>query len=153
MAKVHPPAIHRVLLLPLGRLPVPVHSQALALACNAVFRTQLACGDFDFLQNTSFALDVRDMRLGACIRLQGKRFKAASYSDASVTISGNLNEFLLLLTRREDPDTLFFNRRLYLQGDTELGLYIKNFLDAQEPPVALERVLAMLGDYLFGKRT
>jgi predicted lipid carrier protein YhbT len=40
---------------------------------------------------------------------------------------------LLLATRREDPDTLFFNRRLRLSGNTELGLYVKNFLDSLEP--------------------
>ena len=32
--------------------------------------------------------------------------------------------------RREDPDTLFFTRRLVLEGDTALGLEIKNALDA-----------------------
>jgi predicted lipid carrier protein YhbT len=37
-----------------------------------------------------------------------------------------------LATRREDPDTLFFNRRLRLGGSTELGLYAKNFLDSLE---------------------
>jgi predicted lipid carrier protein YhbT len=29
---------------------------------------------------------------------------------------------------------LFFHRRLRLRGDTELGLYVKNFLDALELP-------------------
>jgi predicted lipid carrier protein YhbT len=31
--------------------------------------------------------------------------------------------------REEDPDTLFFCRRLILEGDTELGLLFKNTLD------------------------
>jgi predicted lipid carrier protein YhbT len=35
-----------------------------------------------------------------------------------------------LALRREDPDTLFFSRRLVLEGDTELGLVVKNALDA-----------------------
>ncbi|MEW8013567.1 MAG: SCP2 sterol-binding domain-containing protein [Candidatus Sedimenticola endophacoides] len=47
-------------------------------------------------------------------------------------MDGTLYDFLLLATRREDADTLFFNRRLRLGGDTELGLYVKNFLDALE---------------------
>ncbi|HHO69282.1 MAG TPA: hypothetical protein ENK12_09640, partial [Gammaproteobacteria bacterium] len=34
------------------------------------------------------------------------------------------------VTRSEDPDTLFFHRRLILEGETETGLYIKNLLDA-----------------------
>jgi predicted lipid carrier protein YhbT len=31
--------------------------------------------------------------------------------------------------REEDPDTLFFARRLTIEGDTELGLVAKNLLD------------------------
>jgi predicted lipid carrier protein YhbT len=37
--------------------------------------------------------------------------------------------------REEDPDTLFFSRRLIMEGDTELGLVVKNTLDALELPV------------------
>jgi predicted lipid carrier protein YhbT len=40
---------------------------------------------------------------------------------------------LLLATRKEDADTLFFRRQLKTSGDTELGLYVKNFLDGLEP--------------------
>ena len=32
-------------------------------------------------------------------------------------------------------DTLFFSRRLSMEGDTELGLIVKNTLDALEFPV------------------
>jgi predicted lipid carrier protein YhbT len=49
-----------------------------------------------------------------------------------VCIQGELADFLLLATRGEDPDTLFFARRLSLEGDTETGLYVKNLLDALE---------------------
>ena len=38
----------------------------------------------------------------------------------------------MLATRAEDPDTLFFNRRLSIEGDTETALTIKNLLDALE---------------------
>ena len=37
---------------------------------------------------------------------------------------------LALALRREDPDTLFFKRRLVMTGDTDLGLVVKNALDA-----------------------
>lgn len=36
----------------------------------------------------------------------------------------------MLARREEDPDTLFFSRRLTLEGDTELGLLVENTLDA-----------------------
>ncbi len=42
------------------------------------------------------------------------------------------HDFILLATRREDPDTLFFNRRLVVEDDTVLGLVAKNTLDSIE---------------------
>ena len=43
-----------------------------------------------------------------------------------------LYDLLLLISQREDADTLFFQRRLRMEGDTELGLEIKNFLDGMD---------------------
>lgn len=33
---------------------------------------------------------------------------------------------------KKDPDTLFFSRRLVMAGDTELGLVLKNTIDAMD---------------------
>jgi predicted lipid carrier protein YhbT len=49
-----------------------------------------------------------------------------------VRIRGSFDDFWLMATRAEDPDTLFFNRRLAIEGDTETGLTLKNLLDALE---------------------
>lgn len=54
---------------------------------------------------------------------------------ADVTLSATAHDFLLLAQRQQDPDTLFFSRRLSMEGDTELGLVVKNALDAIELPV------------------
>ena len=51
-----------------------------------------------------------------------------------LTISASAHDFLMLALRKEDPDTLFFSRRLCMEGDTELGLLLKNTLDAMELP-------------------
>lgn len=37
--------------------------------------------------------------------------------------------------RQEDPDPLFFSHRLSMEGDTALGLLVKNTIDAIELPV------------------
>ena len=55
-------------------------------------------------------------------------------SEPDITITATLSVFLRLLAREEDPDTLFFNRELSVEGDTELGLMVKNMLDAVELP-------------------
>jgi len=48
--------------------------------------------------------------------------------------TARLSAFLQIVSRQEDPDTLFFNRSLSIEGDTELGLRVKNMLDAIEWP-------------------
>jgi O2-independent ubiquinone biosynthesis accessory factor UbiT len=53
------------------------------------------------------------------------------FGKADVTIRANSPaDYLALALRQEDPDTLFFTRRLVLEGDTALGLEIKNALDS-----------------------
>lgn len=57
---------------------------------------------------------------------------APAHAEPHVTLRGRLADFARLATRTEDPDTLFFQRRLSLEGETETGLAIKNALDALE---------------------
>lgn len=47
-----------------------------------------------------------------------------------VTFTAPLAVYLALIAQEEDSDTLFFQRRLRVSGDTALGLLIKNTLDA-----------------------
>ena len=49
-----------------------------------------------------------------------------------VRIRGVFADFWSMATRTEDPDTLFFQRRIAIEGDTETGLALKNLLDALE---------------------
>ncbi|MBD2821409.1 SCP2 sterol-binding domain-containing protein [Xenorhabdus sp. 42] len=54
------------------------------------------------------------------------------YASEDVSLSGDLNDFVLIAARREDPDTLFFQHRLHIEGNTELGLHVKNLMDSIE---------------------
>ena len=63
---------------------------------------------------------------------RGRVRAAPELPSTDVTISGNLQGFLQLLAGREDPDTLFFQRKLNMEGDTATGVHIKNMLDALE---------------------
>lgn len=71
-------------------------------------------------------------------------FKKTGRSD--VTIRGDLKSFILLASQREDPDTLFFQRDLVIEGDTDLGLHLKNLLDAFDWE-------GLAPEYLFAVRT
>jgi len=60
----------------------------------------------------------------------GKLRPADAHCEPDVTIRGSLADLRRLATRREDADTLFFERRLSLEGETQTGLLVKNMLDA-----------------------
>lgn len=62
--------------------------------------------------------------------------------EPELAISASAYDFLMLALRKEDPDTLFFSRRLCMEGDTELGLLVKNTLDALELPLFDPRSLS-----------
>ena len=49
-------------------------------------------------------------------------------------LAANGVDFLRMMLCEEDPDTLFFKRKLQIEGDTELGLITKNLLDSVDWP-------------------
>lgn len=105
----------------------------MAKVLNRLFAPELADGELDFLEGQVMLIRVSDARINIRLTLESGRLKAVSNSrPEDLSIEGAVYDFLLLATRREDPDTLFFNRRLRLGGSTELGLYVKNFLDSLE---------------------
>ena len=87
------------------------------------------------LRGKLIAIHVNDARVTYCFTL-GRNGMVASrrIREPELTIIASACDFLLLALRREDPDTLFFSRRLRMEGDTELGLLVKNTLDALELP-------------------
>lgn len=119
---------------PLSWVPQPVKANAITSTLNAVFATPLQAGELGFLAERVMNIIVSDAALRFSIRLDEDRLRAGSeVSEADLTIEGTVYTFLLLATRKEDADTLFFRRQLKTSGDTELGLYVKNFLDGLEP--------------------
>lgn len=120
--------------LPLARhIPFALQRLALEQSLNRVFAAPLAEGAFDMLSGCWLRLQVRDLNLAWYLTLGERGLQVAEQAMAQVSISGNWGDFLLLASRKEDPDTLFFRRRLVIEGDTELGLAIKNLLDSLDP--------------------
>ena len=122
-------------LLPYGRhVPFAVQCRVIELAAARLFAAPLAEGAFDLLQERWLRLEVSDLGLAWCLSCQGTQLRVAQREAVDVCIRGTWRDFLLLASRQEDPDTLFFNRELSIEGDTELGLIVKNMLDAVEWP-------------------
>ena len=120
----------------LSRLPVHPGSFLLVTALNQVLAKQLPADVRQYLLGKKLRIHVTDARLTFDFTCTGVRFVASRRQDVTdLTISANAQDFLRLAQRQEDPDTLFFNRRLSMEGDTELGLVVKNAIDALELPV------------------
>ncbi len=130
--KTHP-IFPAPLSLPLKILPSFVHNKALVTTLNKIFSTELKEGELDFLQDKIIHIKIEDAGIEYRFSLHNNKLVTADKNSvADLTLQGTIYNYLLLASRQEDTDTLFFSRRLRMQGDTELGLYVKNFLDGMD---------------------
>lgn len=143
-------------LLPLGRhLPFALQRQALELGLRRALRRPLADGAFALLEGRWLRLEIADLGLAWCVSHGPRGLVIAREAPVDVCIRGNWCEFLLLASRQEDPDTLFFRRRLVIEGDTELGLAVKNLIDSLDPddlPPLLWRGIRLCGAELAARQ-
>ncbi|MDH5392285.1 MAG: SCP2 sterol-binding domain-containing protein [Gammaproteobacteria bacterium] len=130
---LHSPRLPGFLATPLRLIPARLYCQLMPVFLNKLLSQQINEGDLDFLENRLLNIKVSDM--GICLMMsfsQGRIINAANSTiknKADASIQASLYDFLILAARQQDPDTLVFQRRLIMQGETELGLELKNFLD------------------------
>jgi len=117
---------------------IPNHAPCFVLEqiLNKVFVIELKEDEFDFLTNKWLELKVSDLESSWFIshqNIQGQsRLIVKPHGNSDVVFKGDFNSFVLMASQKADPDTLFFNRKLLLTGDTELGLEIKSILENLE---------------------
>lgn len=119
------------------KLPQWPHSLALVAGLNAALKMKLLpASELDLLEDKLFRVRVNDTGGEASYTYRDGMFRPVfrPEREPDLAFAANLSAYLQLLTRQEDPDTLFFNRELEITGDTELGLIVKNMLDAVEWP-------------------
>lgn len=115
----------------LARLPALPGSWLLARLLNAALAPQLPADTRAALEGRPLRLRISDLGLVFDVCWRGQGFTAlAPGAAADLSIGATLADLWLLARREEDPDSLFFSRRLSLEGDTELGLLFKNAMDA-----------------------
>jgi len=133
-----------------GRLiPYTAQKPVLSFALNEAFREPLRHDELDFLEGAKIRIRVTDLSIDWLIRVGAGRFVPIDRDlGEDVCISGECLDFILLATRQADHDTLFFQRRIRIEGDTELGLGVKNTMDSmdwEDLPQPLRRVLQSVG--------
>jgi O2-independent ubiquinone biosynthesis accessory factor UbiT len=144
-----PVPLPRHLLRPVRLVPQPLLESVIARLAQQVLADPVRDGSLESLQGRILAVVVSEPVLRLRFTLREGQLRSAGAGPADVTISASADDLVMLAARRTDPDTLFFQRRLRLSGDTELGLAVKNVLDAVAPdalPPALDAVLQRMAN-------
>jgi O2-independent ubiquinone biosynthesis accessory factor UbiT len=86
------------------------------------------------LSNRTVEVAISDLGLRVRLQLEAGGFRVApSRSETALRIVAPAASYLRLLRGEDDADRLFFERALVMEGDTEMGLVLKNTLDAIGP--------------------
>ena len=143
------PIAKRVIGIPGRLIPYAAQKPILAVVLNQAFREPLQHGELDFLQDAKVRIKVTDLCVDWLIGVGSDSFEPVDRElKDDVCISGESPDFILLATRQADPDTLFFQRKIRIEGDTELGLGVKNTMDSMDwddLPMPLRKLLQGVG--------
>ena len=113
-----------------SRLPMAPPSWLLVQVLNQLLRRGVLPADMSLLAGRRFEIHVSDAGLRLRFAADRRAFTAAADGTADLRFSARLADYARMMLREEDPDTLFFQRKLVIEGDTELGLVVKNLLDS-----------------------
>jgi len=118
----------------LQRLPMQPPAIALAAALNRWLLPRMPADAREALSRRCVQIAVADLGLTLRLQLDARGFALASAaSPVALRIVADANTYWRLLRGSDDADRLFFERALVMEGDTEMGLVLKNTLDAIGP--------------------
>ncbi len=142
----------RVIGIPGKYIPYSAQKPLLSLVLNKAFQTPIQHGEVGFLEGAKIRIKITDLNIDWLINVGSDRFTPVDRKlPDDVSISGESMDFILLAIRQADPDTLFFQRRIRIEGDTELGLGIKNTMDSmdwEDLPMPLRKFLQVLSQVI-----
>lgn len=140
-----------LLRVPVKLAPFALKRQALEQLLRWQFQQALADGELAFLEGRWLSIEVRDIGLRWFTSVENEQLIVRESAVADVSFRADASDLLMIAARKQDPDTLFFQRRLVIEGDTELGLYVKNLMDAielEQMPKPLRIMLLQLADFV-----
>jgi predicted lipid carrier protein YhbT len=115
----------------LERLPAAPPAFVLATGLNQLVKRGVLPADMSLLAGRRFEVSVLDAGISLRLCADERGFHAdRADGEPDLRFAANSADFARMMLREEDPDTLFFNRKLVIEGDTELGLIVKNLLDS-----------------------
>lgn len=125
-----PPAPRTLLISAAQQLDCRFAEPVVLALLNHALADHLDDGGLDGLHGRVLRIDLWTTPWSLCTGLEQGRLVRQPAAAVETVLGLSPVDALRLLCRTEDPDTLFFQRRLRIDGDVELGLYVKNALDA-----------------------
>ena len=117
------------------RLPPRAASRAFIAGLNLSLRHKFPDDVLARLEGHVFVIEIEDAGLELTFGVKRGRFVAMPPGpEPMLRFRASAWDYASLAARMADPDTLFFNRRLVVEGDTELALLVKNTLDTIDIP-------------------
>lgn len=125
-----------------AKLPSKPPRFLLVSVLNHLLKRDFLAADMSLFSGHKFEINIIDANFRIRFSANDDHFIDTPFSgEPDLRLSANSVDFMRMIFREEDPDTLFFNRKLHIEGDTELGLITKNLLDSVEWLTIRELVL------------
>lgn len=122
-----------LLSVPVKLTPFALKRQVLEQVLSWQFRQALDDGELEFLEGRWLSIHVRDIDLQWFTSVVNGKLVVSQNAQADVSFSADASDLLMI------------------EGDTELGLYVKNLMDAielEQMPKALRMMLLQLADFV-----
>lgn len=131
--------------------PQVLNRKIIESALNRVLQEQVADGDFDYLSGKWLQVEIKDAQLFVTIGFRNRQFMCREVVRQSCEANANLSVMTVdaidMVQQRVDPDTLFFQRKLTIGGDTELAHHVKNTLDTLDSKAIPKLIKTLLQKY------
>jgi len=133
------------------RFPSGLNCLVVQQSINTLFSEQIADGDFEFLQDRTLQIEILDAQLFIGLGYQQDKIKCLHFDSqplkADASLSIKTHHAIKLIQQEIDPDTLFFQRKLKISGDTELAHNVKNTIDTLDPEVMPTLIMKLISEY------
>ncbi len=133
------------------RMPRKLNYIVVEKLLNNAFAEQIGEGDFEFLEGRVLQVEIIDANLFIGLSFNHNKIICNHFNNLACTSDATLSIDTLnainLVQQEVDPDTLFFQRKLKINGDTELAHHVKNTIDTLDPEVIPGFMLKLMEQY------
>jgi O2-independent ubiquinone biosynthesis accessory factor UbiT len=129
------PRLPRTVQKVVSRLPRYPASRAFTTLLNLTLRRKFPSDVLEALEGHCFVIEAEDAGVQLMFTIRRQRFVPThTATEPTLRFRASTWDYITLAAREADPDTLFFNRRLSIEGDTETALLVKNTMDTIDIP-------------------